>query len=85
MISGEQYAERLTVQSHQPKSIVEFFRESPPVGVKLDLERDQDPRNDGSCSKEGERHAQKSALVGRGTKCVSNPWGCCLSSTSLAP
>ena len=41
MISDEQY-ERLTVKSRQPKSIVEFFRESPLVGIELDLERDKD-------------------------------------------
>jgi antitoxin Phd len=45
MISDEQY-ERLTVQSHQPKSIVQFFRESPLVGVDLDLERDKDTGRD---------------------------------------
>jgi prevent-host-death family protein len=41
MISDEQY-HRLTVKSHHPKSIVQFFRESPLVGVELDLERDKD-------------------------------------------
>jgi antitoxin Phd len=41
MISDEQY-DRLMIQSHQPKSIVQFFRESPLVGVDLDLERDKD-------------------------------------------
>jgi prevent-host-death family protein len=41
MISDEQY-DRLVVKSRQPKSIVQFFRESPLVGVKLDLERDKD-------------------------------------------
>src|SRR6516165_1982330 len=41
MISDEQY-ERLTVKSRQPKGIVEFFRESPLVGIELDLERDKD-------------------------------------------
>jgi antitoxin Phd len=41
MISDEQY-ERLMVKSHQPKSIVQFFRKSPLVGVELDLDRDQD-------------------------------------------
>jgi antitoxin Phd len=41
MISDEQY-HRLTVKSHQPKSIVQFFRESPLVGVDLDLDRDKD-------------------------------------------
>ena len=45
MISDEQY-ERLTVKSHQPKSIVQFFRKSPLIGVELDLERDQDPGYD---------------------------------------
>jgi antitoxin Phd len=41
MISDEHF-ERLTVKSHQPKSIVQFFRESPLAGVMLDLERDKD-------------------------------------------
>jgi antitoxin Phd len=45
MISEEQY-ERLTAKSHQPKSLVQFFRESPLVGVELDLERDQDSGRD---------------------------------------
>jgi antitoxin Phd len=41
MISGEQY-EELTGRSHQPRNLVEFFRESPFVGVDLDLERQKD-------------------------------------------
>ena len=41
MISDEQY-DGLTIKAHQPKSIVQFFRESPLVGVELDLERDKD-------------------------------------------
>ena len=45
MISDEQY-DRLRVKSHQPKSIVQFFRESPLVGVDLDLERDNDAGRD---------------------------------------
>jgi antitoxin Phd len=45
MISDEQY-DRLMVKSQQPKSIVQFFRESPPVGVDLDLERDKDTGRD---------------------------------------
>jgi antitoxin Phd len=45
MISEEQY-DRLTARSRQPKSIVQFFRESPLVGVDLDLERDQDTGRD---------------------------------------
>jgi antitoxin Phd len=45
MISDEQY-DRLMVKSHQPKSIVQFFRESPLVGVDLDLKRDRDTGRD---------------------------------------
>jgi antitoxin Phd len=45
MISDEQY-DRLMVKSRQPKSIIQFFRESPLVGVNLDLERDRDPGRD---------------------------------------
>jgi len=45
MISDEQYR-RLMVKSRQPKSIVQFFRESPLVGVDLDLERDKDTGRD---------------------------------------
>ena len=45
MISDEQY-DRLTAKSHQPKSIVQFFRESPLVGVDLDLDRDRDAGRD---------------------------------------
>jgi prevent-host-death family protein len=45
MISDEQY-DRLMAKSHQPKSLVQFFRESPLSGVDLDLERDKDPGRD---------------------------------------
>ena len=45
MISDEQY-DRLRGKSHQPKSIVKFFRESPLVGVDLVLERDRDMGRD---------------------------------------
>jgi len=45
MISDEQYS-RLTVKSHQPKSIVQFFRESPLVGLELGPERDKDTGRD---------------------------------------
>jgi hypothetical protein len=45
MISDEQY-DRLRAKSHQPKSIVQFFRESPLVGVDLDLTRDKDTGRD---------------------------------------
>ena len=45
MISEEQY-ERLTVKSRRPKSLVQFFRDSPLVGVEFDLERDRDTGRD---------------------------------------
>jgi len=45
MISDEQY-DRLMVKSRQPQSIVQFFRESPLVGVDLDLEREKDTGRD---------------------------------------
>jgi antitoxin Phd len=41
MISEEQY-DQLVGRSHQPKSLVQFFHESPLVGVELDLERAKD-------------------------------------------
>src|SRR6266478_1592004 len=45
MISDEQY-DRLMAKSRQPKSLVQFFRESPLVGVDLDLERPKDTGRD---------------------------------------
>jgi antitoxin Phd len=45
MVSDEQYAQ-LVGRSRQPKSLVQFFRESPLVGVDLDLERDPDVGRD---------------------------------------
>jgi antitoxin Phd len=45
MIADEQY-ERLVGKSHQPKNLVQFFRESPLVGVELDLERVKDAGRD---------------------------------------
>jgi antitoxin Phd len=45
MISDEKY-EQLIGRSRQPKSIVQFFRQSPLVGVKLDLERGKDEARD---------------------------------------
>jgi len=36
MISDEEY-DRLRVKSRQPKSIVQFFRESPLAGIALDF------------------------------------------------
>ena len=41
MISNEQY-EQLVGRSHQPKSLVQFFRESPLTGMDLELERSRD-------------------------------------------
>ena len=45
MISEEQFDE-LTARSRQPKSLVQFFRRSPLVGLNLDFERDRDPGRD---------------------------------------
>jgi prevent-host-death family protein len=45
MISDEQY-DRLVGKSHQPKNLVQFFRESPLVGIELDLERAKDAGRD---------------------------------------
>ncbi|HEV1286983.1 MAG TPA: type II toxin-antitoxin system Phd/YefM family antitoxin [Bryobacteraceae bacterium] len=45
MMPVEQF-EQLTGKASQPKSLVQFFRESPLVGVKLDLERDKDTGRD---------------------------------------
>lgn len=45
MIAEEQYR-RLIGTSRQSKSFVQFFRESPLVGVHLDLERDKDTGRD---------------------------------------
>lgn len=41
MISHERY-DQLVSKPHRPKSLVQFFRESPLVGVELDLERNKD-------------------------------------------
>lgn len=41
MMSDEHY-ERLLGKSRKPKSLVQFFRESPLVGLDLDLTRDKD-------------------------------------------
>jgi antitoxin Phd len=45
MIAEEQY-EQLVGRAHQPTSLVKFFRESPLVGVELDLERDRTTERD---------------------------------------
>jgi len=45
MVAEEQY-ERLVGKSRQPKSLVEFLRASPLVGLDLDLTRDRSPARD---------------------------------------
>lgn len=41
MIPLEQF-DQLSIRSRQPKSLLQFFRESPLVGLELDFERDKD-------------------------------------------
>ena len=38
--------ERLSHRRRQPKSLVQFFRESPLAGLKPDFKRDKDPGRD---------------------------------------
>jgi prevent-host-death family protein len=38
--------EKLRRRERKPKSLVQFLRESPWMGVELDLERDKDPGRD---------------------------------------
>jgi antitoxin Phd len=45
VIPLEQY-ELLLARSHQPKSLVEFFRNSPLAGLDLKIERDRDTGRD---------------------------------------
>lgn len=45
MLSENEYR-RIVGKAHQPKSLVEFFRTSPLVGVELDLERVRDEGRD---------------------------------------
>ena len=45
MLPVEQF-DQLVIRSRQPKSLVQFFRESPLVGLELDLERDKDTGRD---------------------------------------
>jgi len=45
MIADEQY-QQLVGKAHQPQSLVEFFRESPLVGIDLNLERAKDEGRD---------------------------------------
>ena len=45
MMPVEQF-DRLVTRSRQPKSLVQFFRDSPLVGLELDFERDKDAGRD---------------------------------------
>jgi len=45
VIPVEEY-DALVAKSHQPRSLVEFFRASPLAGLDLKLERDRDPGRD---------------------------------------
>jgi hypothetical protein len=45
MIAEETYMQ-LAAKSRQPRSLVQFFRESPLVGVDLDLDRSRDMDRD---------------------------------------
>jgi antitoxin Phd len=45
MVAEEQY-ERLVGRARQPVNIVDFFRRSPLMGLKLDLTRDRSPARD---------------------------------------
>jgi prevent-host-death family protein len=42
VLPAEQF-ERLTKRAQQPRSLVQFFAESPLAGLKLDLRRSKDP------------------------------------------
>jgi prevent-host-death family protein len=42
MVAEEQF-NQLVSKSRQPKNIVDFFRQSPLMGLKLDLKRDRSP------------------------------------------
>jgi antitoxin Phd len=45
MMPVEQF-DQLVMRSRKPKSLVQFFRESPLVGLELDFERDKDTGRD---------------------------------------
>ncbi len=45
MISDVQY-DQLVGRSHQPRNLAQFFRESPLVGIELDLARQKDAGSD---------------------------------------
>jgi prevent-host-death family protein len=46
VVLAEEKYEQLVGRSRQPKSLVQFFRQSPLVGVKLDLSRQRDAGRD---------------------------------------
>ena len=45
MVAEEQY-DQLVGKARQPKNIVDFFRQSPLMGLDLDLKRDRSPARD---------------------------------------
>jgi len=45
MVAEEQF-NQLLGKAHQPKSLVQFFRDSPLVGLELEFERDKDTGRD---------------------------------------
>jgi antitoxin Phd len=45
MVAEEQY-DQLVGKSRQPKNIVDFFRQSPLMGLDLNLKRDRSPARD---------------------------------------
>jgi prevent-host-death family protein len=45
MVPAEQF-DQLVARSRQPRSLLQFFRESPLVGLELDFERDKDTGRD---------------------------------------
>jgi hypothetical protein len=45
MMPVEQF-DRLAARARQPRSLAQFFRESPLVGLELDFERDRDAGRD---------------------------------------
>jgi hypothetical protein len=45
MLPVEQF-DQLAARARQPRSLVQFFRESPLVGLELDFERDKDTGRD---------------------------------------
>jgi prevent-host-death family protein len=45
MMRADQF-DRLVARERQPKRLVQFFRESPLVGVELEFERDNDTGRD---------------------------------------